>query len=404
MSFSITTNQQINEYYNKYREDEIVFTKDILRFMRMDPRQIYIKCAGSQWPCIINSTSFQQAKIIIGTQGGAFQQITKKDAPPVNLRYCFIEPDNTPLVFFVTCRVTDVTPYMNSHDLAIITLSFTQRPPDDLIYKLGTLIDANQGFMYRKEERIVLNEDTKRVLGINKKETIVLIQNVPRRCILWNLSFSGAKIVVLGVPKFIENKDCIIRLLFSEPNEIIDVKGTVVSAAAVQGRQDLAEAGIKFDENQVPLAYKIRINEYLSNRRKKFLDATTNLQENGETPDFDAQKKALAEKVAAARAANMKANEEAEAKKSEEEAARRAKRYATAADMLNAEEKATEEEKAKKDQPDTQETSAPAEASEAPAESAPKNETATAPAEAQASQEEAAPAENSSSTETAEEK
>lgn len=319
MSFSITTNQQINEYYNKYREDEIVFTKDIIRFLRMDPRQVYIKCAGSQWPCIINSTSFQQAKIIIGTSGGAFQQITKKDAPPVNLRYCFIEQDNTPLIFFVTCRVTDVTPYNNSHELAIVTLSFTQRPPDDLIFKLGTLIDANQGFLYRKEERIILNDDTKRILGIYKKESIVYIQNVPRRCILWNLSFSGAKIVVLGVPKFLENKDCIIRLLFSEPNEIIDVKGTIVSAVAVEGRQDLAEAGIKFDENQVPLAYKIRINDYLSNRRKKFLEASSKVQNTQESEE-EKKKKALAEKVAAARAANMKANEEAAAKKAEEEA------------------------------------------------------------------------------------
>lgn len=272
MSFSITTNQQINEYYNKYRENEIIFSKDIMRFLRLDPRQIYVKCAGSQWPCIINSTSFQQAKIIIGTNGGAFHQITKKDAPPVNLRFCFIESDNQPLIFFVTCRVTDVTPYMNSKELAILTLSFTQRPPDDLIYKIGSLIDANQGFVYRKEERIVLNEDTKRLLGINKKESIVYIQSVPRRCILWNLSFTGSKIVVLGVPKFLKNKDCIIRLLFSDPTEIIDVKGTIVSVKTVEGRQDLVEAGIKFDENQVPLAYKMRINDFLSNRRKKFLD------------------------------------------------------------------------------------------------------------------------------------
>ncbi len=284
MSFSITTNQQINEFYNKYRENEIVFTKDIIRFLRVDPRQIYVKCAGSQWPCIINSTSFQQAKIILGTTGGAFQQITKKDAPPVNLRYCFIESDNQPLVFFVTCRVTDVTPYMNSHELAIVTLSFTQRPPDDLIYKLGSLMDANEGFLYRKEERIILNEDSQRLLGINKRESIVYIQNVPRKCILWNLSFSGAKIVVLGLPSFINGKDCIVRLLFSEPNEIIDVKGTIISAKEVEGRKDLAEAGIKFDENLVPLAYKIRINNYLSNKRKRFLEAVpTNTESFEET-------------------------------------------------------------------------------------------------------------------------
>ncbi len=273
MAMSIATNQVINNYYDLYRENEIVFTKDILRSLKIDPRQLYVKCAGSQWPCIINSTSFQMAKIIIGTAGGAFQQITKKDAPPVNLRYCFIEQNGQPMIFFVSCRVTDVTPYMNSKELAIVTLTFTQRPPDDLIYKLGTLIAANEGFVQRKEDRIAINDNTIRKLGIDKKETIIFIQNVPRRCILWNISFSGSKVILMGVPKFLENKACIIRFLFSEPNEVVDIKGMIVKAEAIDNRKDLVSVGIKYDEDQVPLAYKIRINDYLSLNRKSFLEA-----------------------------------------------------------------------------------------------------------------------------------
>ncbi|MGP1503797.1 MAG: PilZN3 domain-containing protein [Treponema sp.] len=278
MALSIATNQLINNYYDLYREDEIVFTKDILSSLHLDPRQVYVKCSGAQWPCIINSTSFQMAKIIIGTAGGAFQQITKKDAPPVSLRYCFIEQDNQPLIFFVSCRVSDVTPYMNSKDLAVITLTFTQRPPDDLIFKLGTLLAANDSFVKRSEERILINESTIRKLGLDKKESIAYIQNVPRRCILWNISFSGAKIIIMGIAKFIEGKDILIRLTFSEPNETIDMKGTIVSASNVEGRTDLIQAGIKFDANQVPLAYKIRINEYLTANRKSFLDASYRMQ------------------------------------------------------------------------------------------------------------------------------
>ena len=278
MALSIAPNQLINNYYDLYREDEIVFTKDILRSLHLDPRQVYVKCSGAQWPCIINSTSFQMAKIIIGTAGGAFQQITKKDAPPVSLRYCFIEQDNQPLIFFVSCRVSDVTPYMNSKDLAVITLTFTQRPPDDLIFKLGTLLAANDSFVKRSEERILINESTIRKLGLDKKESIAYIQNVPRRCILWNISFSGAKIIIMGIAKFIEGKDILIRLTFSEPNETIDMKGTIVSASNVEGRTDLIQAGIKFDANQVPLAYKIRINEYLTANRKSFLDASYRMQ------------------------------------------------------------------------------------------------------------------------------
>lgn len=286
MGPTIAVNQIINRYYDLYRENEIIFTKNIIRSLKIDLRQIYVKCAGAQWPCIINSTSFQMAKIIIGTAGGAFQQITKKDAPSVSVRYCFIEDDGHPIYFFVSCHVTDVTPYMNSNDLAIVTLTFTQRPPDDLILKLGTLLDANSGFINRRAERIELNDKSKRLLGLNSKETVVFVQNVPRRCILWDLSFSGAKIIIMGIANFLMGKECILRLIFSDPNETVDIKGSIVKVDSVEGRREIVSAGVSFDEEQVPLAYKIRINAYLSNNKKTFLDATSALQEKtADSPD-----------------------------------------------------------------------------------------------------------------------
>ena len=280
MGANIATNQLINKYYDLYRDNEVTFSKDMLKSLRIDPRQIYVKCAGDQWPCIINSTSFQMAKIIIGTAGGAFQKITKKDAPPVSIRYCFIDDDGNPLYFFVTSRVTNVTPYMNSQDLAVVTLTFTQRPPDDLIMRLGTLLDANASFINRKDERILINDNTKRALGIYKKESIVYIQNVPRRCILWDISFSGTKIIIMGLPNFLKGKECVIRFMFEEPGEIIDVKGTIMQADPVEGRRDLVTAGIKFDENLVPLSYKVRINEYFSSNKKMLLSASGKFQDD----------------------------------------------------------------------------------------------------------------------------
>jgi hypothetical protein len=280
----IATSQQIINYYDFYRDKEIIFTKGILRSLRIDPRQIYIKCNGAQWPCIINSTSFQMAKIILGTKGGAFAQITGKEVPPVSLRYCFIEPDNTLLSFFVSGRVSDVTPYMNSQDLAVITLTFTQRPPDDLILKLGTLIEANLNSVQRREDRIIINADSLHKLNIEKEETLVFIQNVPRRCILRDLSFSGAKIILLGLSKYLQTKDAVLRINFSDPIETVEIKGSVVGADPVEGRQDIVAASINFDENQVPMSYKIHINNYLTTNRKTFLEVSEKkLQEKAKT-------------------------------------------------------------------------------------------------------------------------
>jgi len=272
VSMGVTTSQQLTRYYDLYRETEITFTKEIIRTLNLDPRQVYLKCVGSQWPCIINSTSFLAARIILGTKGGAYAYITKNN-PTVSLRFCFIQSDNQPLSFFVTARVSNIQPYMDSQDLAIITLSFTQRPPDDLIEIVGSLLEANINAVRRKEERIVINEETKRKLALSKEETLVYVQNVPRHCILRDLSFSGAKIILLGLAQFLKDKETILRLEFEDPREIINLKGSIVATAEISGRKDMVAVSLKFDEKAIPLSYKIHINNYLTAVRKTQLSA-----------------------------------------------------------------------------------------------------------------------------------
>lgn len=64
----IVTSQQLTRYYELYRDTEVIFSKEVIKTLHMDPRQVYVKCTDSQWPCIINSTSFLGAKIIIGSK------------------------------------------------------------------------------------------------------------------------------------------------------------------------------------------------------------------------------------------------------------------------------------------------------------------------------------------------
>jgi len=266
------TTQQITNYYDMYRDKEITFTKEVIKTLSMDPRQIYVKCSGSQWPCIINSTSFIAARIIIGTKSGAYTQLSKENTV-ASLRFCFVQPDGQPLSFFVNTKVTGVTAYATSSELALITLTFTQRPPDDLIEIIGRLLEANINAIRRKEERIVISEDAKRKLQLMKEETLVFIQNVPRHCIIRNLSFSGTQIIILGLAKFLVDKEAIIRFDFEDVHEPVGIKGTIVGAEIIEGRKDLVSLSIRFDEATVPMVYKLHINQYLTAVRKKQLSA-----------------------------------------------------------------------------------------------------------------------------------
>ena len=276
---AIATNQQITNYYDSYSDKEVIFSREILHTLRVAPRQIYIKCGGGQWPCIINSTSFKSAKIIIGTKGGAFAVITQRNAPPVSLRFCFfIDKGTETMSFFIAGKVTNVAPYTDSKELSVVTLTYTQRPPDDFIVKIGTLIEANINFVKRREDRIVMTSEARHRLGIEKEDTLIYVQNVPRKCILRDLSFSGAKVSLLGVPKFVSGKETVLRISFDDPVETIDIRGTIVGADFAEGRPDIVTASIKFDEKAVPSAYKLHINDYLTMTKKNLLDASSQMQ------------------------------------------------------------------------------------------------------------------------------
>ncbi|MBQ3648812.1 MAG: PilZ domain-containing protein [Treponema sp.] len=277
---AVLTSQQIGRYYEEYRDTEIAFTKDIMHTLALDPRQIYIKCTGNQWPCIINSTSFAKAKIIIGTKGSAFQQLARRDAPAVNLRYCFYQNDGQMMTFLISGKIGTISSYMNSRDLAVLEVIYTQKPPDDFIEKIGHLIDANANAIKRKEDRIVLTPDSCRKLGIPKEESIISIQNVPRHCILRDLSFGGAKVLLLGLPQFLKDKEVLLNLEFDEPHEIINLRGRIVSTSEVEGRKDIVAANIQFSEESVTLSYKIHINNYLTSVRKNELDASAKEMQN----------------------------------------------------------------------------------------------------------------------------
>lgn len=257
MGLPIAANQLINSYYDFYRDREIAFTKNTIRSLRMDPRQVYVKCNGSQWPCIVNSMSFLHTKIILGRQGGAFQEVTREGNPTVNLRLYFNEAEGEPLIFFVTAKVSEVKTYQASDDLAIITLTYTQRPPDDFIYKIGKFIEVGADFEKYKTQRIAMNSESKRYLNVQKEETTLWVQGVPRRCVLRDVSFSNAHVVFLGLSKFIQDKECILRIQFTDPFETVDVKGKIVGTDAIAGRKDMVVASVQFVEEQIPLSYKI---------------------------------------------------------------------------------------------------------------------------------------------------
>lgn len=284
----IVTSQQISRFYDFYRDTEIMFSKEIIRILNLDPRQIYIKCNSGQWPCIINSSSLMLARIIIGTKSGAYAAIQKPNTP-VSLRFFFSDPNKQTMSFFVNAHITAIDRYMNSNDLAIATLTFNSKPPDDLIEMVGRLLETKANALKRREERITITAESKRRLSLLREETIIKIQNVPRNCIVRDLSFSGAKLIMMGVAPFLQNKEAILQLEFDDPREIISLKGKTVNVEHVEGRKELVTVSVQFDEQAVPISYKVHINNCLTAVRQKMLSSVSAQHEQAPAQKNEAQ-------------------------------------------------------------------------------------------------------------------
>ncbi|MDR0389870.1 MAG: PilZ domain-containing protein [Spirochaetaceae bacterium] len=267
----ILTSQKISAYYDRYKDIEVTYSKEIIQVTNLVTAQVVLKCVGDFWPCVIYSSSFTGAKVVANVNSGLPQKLQQANNL-ASLRFCFKSGDSsTPVAFFVSAKVVGFSPYSGpspgSQDMAIFRLQFLQRPPDDLIEIIGRLLDANINSAKRRDERILLTVESIRKLKILSKDSTIFIQGVPRRCILRDISFSGAKIIMMGVSKFLVNRDAALRVDFDDPRESFMLRGKFVRSEEVEGRKELIALALHLDDAQAPMGYKIRINDYLGQIR-----------------------------------------------------------------------------------------------------------------------------------------
>jgi hypothetical protein len=266
---SIITSQQISRYYDAYRDVDVTFTKEVIRTILLNPKQVFLKCIGYQWPCVIYSASMTGAKVIVNLKE-SFQDAVRKANNIVSLRFSFIQPDkNDPLSFHVQSKITGYTPYGESHpEMNFLALSFTQRPPDGLIEILGSLLEANVAAKKRKEERVTVTADVIKKLQLRARETVLTVDGVPRKGIIRDISFGGAKIIIAGVAQFLVNKDATLEITADDPPSTMEIPGKIVRFEAVEGRQDIAAVAMEFNEKKVPMKFKLLLNGYLKQEKK----------------------------------------------------------------------------------------------------------------------------------------
>lgn len=263
----VLLSQKITAYYDRFKDISVTFTKEIIQVTGLLTQQVHLKCGNDFWPCVVYSASFETAKIVANVKTGLLGKLQNTNNL-VNLRFCFRpQGESNTITFFIAAKVLASVPYGSSQDVNMFTLQFTNRPPDDFIEIMGRVLDANVNSAKRKDVRVPMTPDNIRKLNILSTEGAVFIERVPRRCILRDISFSGSKVIMMGVAKFLVDKEVALKIDFNDPREAFLIKGKFVRAENVEGKKEMVALGILFDEAAVPMGFKMRLNDMLTTTR-----------------------------------------------------------------------------------------------------------------------------------------
>ncbi len=260
---SVVTSQQLNQYYDLYHSIEVTFNKDVTQILGFLQDKVALKILGTQWHCLIYSTSLESARIILNLKADQIERL-RGGSNMVALRYGFkVADNNEPVTFFINGKIKGYNRYnnANNNDLYFMHVEFTQRPSDDLVEILGRFLDANVNSQKRRDVRVSVSESTIKKVGFVSCNAIVAVDQVDRKCLVRDMSFGGVMVLIPGVAKFVLGRTAVLRLVLEDTNQAVTIPGKFVRVEPVQGRRDITLAALQFDEATVPQIYKMKINE-----------------------------------------------------------------------------------------------------------------------------------------------
>jgi hypothetical protein len=260
----VITSQQISRFYEEYGEQEVTFTRQVNEILGLLPKFVHLKCHADVLPCILYSSSLRAAKVLANLRAESLQMLQQAGSG-LSLRFCFArEGRSAPLAFFVAARLAGQTAYnRETPDLYFLSLDYTHRPPDDLIEILGELQEASRNAQKRSEERIDVNPASMKHLGLESREALLVVEGAEGRCLLRDLSFSGAKVLVHGKAESFRDKPVLLRPAFADLKSQVNLAGRVLRWEGMANREDIGAIAILFEKESVPIQYKLAINACL---------------------------------------------------------------------------------------------------------------------------------------------
>jgi hypothetical protein len=258
------TSQHLSQFYDLYRDTEVTFNSQFIIESGLITSDVYLTIGSVHVACVLYACSMKGARVIAEVSPDLRNDLTRS-SNMTSLHLGFHQAqDPLPTAFFVSAHVESLSAYHpQKPQMQFITLEFTQKPSDILIGILGSMLEINSNALRRRDERIVLTPDVMKRIGLPSKESCIAIGGASRRCIVRDLSFGGAKILMSAQATPQGEEKVLLKLARCELKDDTVLNGSVVRVEDIEGRNDLVALSIQFSTDP-PISYKQKINNAFS--------------------------------------------------------------------------------------------------------------------------------------------
>ena len=259
----VFSSQRLAQLYKEHAATEVTFNAQVILASGLVTSEVHLNVGDLHRASVLYACSMQGARIIAEV-GDDFPPILARNGSTATLHLSFRTRDESSnLSFFLPSRVESLAEYNSKSRLVrFMTLSFEHRPPDALIGIIGTLLENNANAIRRKDERIVLTPESMKRIGMESKESCVVFSGAARRCIVRDLSFSGAKILVTAPENPQSDTRVALKLARCEVKDDNVLDGRIVLVEEVEGRSDVVALSIRYS-SEPSMKYRQQINAIL---------------------------------------------------------------------------------------------------------------------------------------------
>lgn len=246
----------IQNLYQEFLDTELTYSREVAGGLGVLPAESKLKWAGEVFPCVLHSCSFRTAKILVRVTGTR-RKLNVFESRLATLTATFVLP-KTGKKELIQFNGTLQIPNQEGSDEAelaiLVVLEFSHRPSEGFLQAQGSYLRLKKEANQRSEDRIALSVENREMMGLASLNTLVAVENIDRKCLLREFSYSGARVILTGVAPFLLGK----RFSLNVPligRSALAIPGSILRAEAVDGHRGLAVIALGYYPDRVPVDY-----------------------------------------------------------------------------------------------------------------------------------------------------